>query len=570
MDAVILQSVLPGLREALVGGTVRRVELVGRYGVLLRFAGPESGRLLYVSAHPDLSRLGRPETLPPGGPPRPAPDNLSEPLTGSRLVEVTRERAGRVVILRFEREAARHRAPVLVGELIPRFANVILVGDRDRILWSRREFTGDARPRKVAAGEVYVAPEPDLGPRLPDLDESTIAARFAEGEGPLHRRIPHGWGGGPRGPARVFEEAGLDVAARLADLAAGARDPLPRIARHPETGAVHLFPADPGEIPGWELDPAVPPEVTVDAYFRELEERETTETLLGDLRRVLVQRRRRAAKALLEVERRLEEAKGEAELRSRAELLTAHLDRVKRGMKSIRLRDFDGSREIEIELDPKKDGPANVESLFKRARRLARGRDELEAQRSIQEAEIAEADRGLAELDPPPDAERLHELVARHAPALAEGGPVRGGRFEGGRGRGAAALPGVERHPSLPEGFDPRVYELPGGWVVWVGRNARQNDELTHHRSALRDLWFHARGAQGSHTVLRTSSGKGEPPREIIEAAAAIAAWHSNVPVAYAEKRYVRRARKAPPGTAVMMREKVLMVEPALPPGVDR
>jgi len=137
--------------------------------------------------------------------------------------------------------------------------------------------------------------------------------------------------------------------------------------------------------------------------------------------------------------------------------------------------------------------------------------------------------------------------------------------------RDRAAEP--ERHPSLPDGFNPRVYELPGGWIVWVGRSARQNDELSHRRASQKDLWFHARGAQGSHTVLRISSGKGEPPREILEMTASIAAFHSKarnsklVPVAYCEKRYVRKPRGAPVGTASIMREKVLMVEPKEPAG---
>ena len=114
---------------------------------------------------------------------------------------------------------------------------------------------------------------------------------------------------------------------------------------------------------------------------------------------------------------------------------------------------------------------------------------------------------------------------------------------------------------------------LSGGWEVRVGRSNSENDELTHRWASQRDLWFHARGAQGSHAVLRVGSGKGEPPREIIEAAAAIAAWFSKarnsslVPVAYTEKRYVRKPRKAPVGTALMMREKVIMVTPALPEG---
>jgi hypothetical protein len=37
-------------------------------------------------------------------------------------------------------------------------------------------------------------------------------------------------------------------------------------------------------------------------------------------------------------------------------------------------------------------------------------------------------------------------------------------------------------------------------------------------------------------------------------------------PVVYAEKRHVRKPRKAAPGLAVCTHEKVVMVEPRLPP----
>jgi predicted ribosome quality control (RQC) complex YloA/Tae2 family protein len=575
VDAVILQAVLPEIRDELVGRPVTKVELLGKYGVLLRFGGAR--RDLFLSAHPELSRVGLVEDPPAVGDPRPASDNLAEPLLGAILEAAEREPAGRVVRLELVAEAGRHRNPRLVGELIPRFANVVLVGNDRKILWARRSFLGVDRPRQVGTGHPYVDPAPDPGLRLPDLDEPTIAARLAEGEGTLASRLPRGWGGGPHGPARVFEEAGLDVAARLAALAAAAREPAPRLARRDADGELVLFPADPGEVPGWRIEPAGPANAVVGEYYASLEEGETADTLLADLRRTLVRRRGRAAKALRQIDARRAEADRESEFRRRAELLTAHLGRLRRGMKSVTLPAFDGSGDVEIELDPKKDGRGNVEALFKKARRLARGREELEVQRRVQEAELAEAERGLEGTDPPPSPDELRELAATFAPELLDPGRTgpsrRAGRgAAGSRGAGPTEKP---RHPSLPEGFLPRVYELPGGWVVWVGRNARQNDELTHRRASQRDLWFHARGAQGSHTVLRMGSGKGEPPREILEAAASIAAWHSKarrsslVPVAYTEKRYVRRPRKAPVGTALMIREKVLMVPPRLPEGAE-
>jgi len=49
-----------------------------------------------------------------------------------------------------------------------------------------------------------------------------------------------------------------------------------------------------------------------------------------------------------------------------------------------------------------------------------------------------------------------------------------------------------------------RRYELPGGWLVLVGRNNRENDLLTHREAAAEDIWLHAAGVSGSHVILRT------------------------------------------------------------------
>ncbi len=120
-------------------------------------------------------------------------------------------------------------------------------------------------------------------------------------------------------------------------------------------------------------------------------------------------------------------------------------------------------------------------------------------------------------------------------------------------------------------GIHPRRYILPGGWVVLVGRTNTENDKLSHKAARQRDLWFHARGVAGSHIVLQRGNHKDNPSQEILELTAAIAAWYSKAktsriaPVMYTEKRYVRKPRKSPPGLAVCIREKVLMVEPGLP-----
>jgi len=116
-----------------------------------------------------------------------------------------------------------------------------------------------------------------------------------------------------------------------------------------------------------------------------------------------------------------------------------------------------------------------------------------------------------------------------------------------------------------------RRYVLDEGYEVWVGRNAKQNDQLTLKDARKFDLWLHARGVAGSHAILRLRGREDKPPKRIVEQAASIAAWHSKarpsalVPVIVVERKYVRKPRKALPGAVVVEREKVILVEPGLP-----
>jgi predicted ribosome quality control (RQC) complex YloA/Tae2 family protein len=118
-----------------------------------------------------------------------------------------------------------------------------------------------------------------------------------------------------------------------------------------------------------------------------------------------------------------------------------------------------------------------------------------------------------------------------------------------------------------------RMFVVDGGFEVWAGKSSRNNDELTLKHSKPNDLWFHARGAGGSHVVLKTNTGNGQPSKKAKEQAAGIAAHYSKmknakmVPVAMTERKYVRKPKGAPPGTVVLEREKVIFAEPALPKG---
>ena len=109
-----------------------------------------------------------------------------------------------------------------------------------------------------------------------------------------------------------------------------------------------------------------------------------------------------------------------------------------------------------------------------------------------------------------------------------------------------------------------------GDYEVWIGKNAKSNDEILA-LSHKEDIWMHARGTAGSHVLLRTGGGSGWPDAQLIRKAASFAAAYSRqagsslVPVMIAKRKHVRKPKGAAPGLVTVTREKVEMVEPAKP-----
>jgi len=106
---------------------------------------------------------------------------------------------------------------------------------------------------------------------------------------------------------------------------------------------------------------------------------------------------------------------------------------------------------------------------------------------------------------------------------------------------------------------------------VLVGRGDEDNDHLTFGVAEPRDTWLHvAGGTPGSHVVIR-NPGDVEVPREVLERAAAAAAWYSKarsaakVEVHYCRVADVSKPRGAPAGLVELARFKSVRVRPAPP-----
>ncbi len=229
------------------------------------------------------------------------------------------------------------------------------------------------------------------------------------------------------------------------------------------------------------------------------------------------------------------------------ELIKANLGAITKGIDRVTVTDYfdEHLQEITIPLDPVKSPHDNMVEYFKKHRKYLAAERELiprieQAMRQV--AQYQDELRAIAAGAWTPPSSSDSRAVSRmhaHQAALPMSGTKRSGPFR--------------RFLS----FD--------GLPIFVGRNARENDELTFGVAQSDDLWFHARGVPGSHVVVRLGKGAEAPP-ETVRDAAALALLYSdlkksgNGEVIYTRRKWVRKAKSLAPGSVLVSRERSLFV----------
>jgi predicted ribosome quality control (RQC) complex YloA/Tae2 family protein len=228
------------------------------------------------------------------------------------------------------------------------------------------------------------------------------------------------------------------------------------------------------------------------------------------------------------------------------ELIKANLGTIAKGTDHITIADYFDERlpEVTIPLDRTKSPHGNMDDYFRKHRKYVAAERELKPR--IEQAE-RELERFRAELSAleqgtwtPPAASPSGSSVMTRIKA-------RNNRLSGETQR---------RGPF-------RRFISADGLPIFVGRNARENDELTFGLAKSDDLWLHARGTPGSHVVVRLEKGT-DPPLETLRDAGTLALLYSDLKksgkgdVIYTRRKWVKKAKGQAPGAVTVTQEKSL------------
>ena len=227
------------------------------------------------------------------------------------------------------------------------------------------------------------------------------------------------------------------------------------------------------------------------------------------------------------------------------ELIKANLNAITTGMDRITLVDYydEALPEVTLPLDHTKSAQRNMEEYFTKHRKLLTAERELTPR-------IAQAQRDL-------------EALRRHITSIEQGTPTqldaptisiqRHGRKGTEKGNASRRRGPFKRFTSTD------------GLVIFVGRNARENEALTFRLAKSDDLWLHASGTPGSHVIVRLGKGT-DPPPETLRDAALLALLYSDLKksgkgeVVYTKRKWVKKAKGQAVGAVTVTQEQSIYV----------
>ena len=236
-------------------------------------------------------------------------------------------------------------------------------------------------------------------------------------------------------------------------------------------------------------------------------------------------------------------------LRQFGDIVTANLHRIQKGQTLLQAEDFydENMALVDIPLSPVLSPQQNAAKFYKDYARMKNAEKELTKQLALGEQELAYLKSVLEELERAQNEQELEEIRQE----LASGGYV---KQDPGKKR-------VKLKKSAPMEF-----VTTDGFSVFVGRNNRQNDELTFKMARKDDLWLHAQKVHGSHVII--ACGGQSVPDNTVTQAAQLAAYYAetkggqNIAVDVMPVKQVKKTPAGKPGMVIYHSYRTVVVNP--------
>ncbi len=569
-DSLALRLVTDELRQTLLHGTIRHIEQANANTFSFKVVRDAQTYWLTVSAHPVHARAHLIQKPPPRQKQSYIADFIGTHLKQGTIVEI--EQIGYDRILKITVQPEANDSPPaspksIIAEFMGKHSNLILIDTADdRILECLKHIDDTmSRHRVVLPDEIYRLPpqQEKLDPLA--LDRETFRELFLSSNvetvrwKSLFSQID---GLSPMLAKEIVARAEQTDMWNAYQQVIDYFEPMharPQLLTENDTPiAASSMPLQ--QFPNATAQTFETMSEALTAYYDAINLKEKIASQQRTLTQALQKQQRLCQRTVNALWKDLEQAEKAEDFRIQGELLLANLHTMKRGQKQVELQNY-YSPELEtisIPLDPQLTPSQNAQTYFKKYSKAKRGHSQI--QQRLAELEATQAVLHAYELRV--EAADTLDVLRRLHTEFIEKGYIKAQK----RGK---------KQQELSEGPF-RKYISSNGFQIYVGRNSESNDLLLRQVAKPRDMWLHAKQAQGSHVIVRNPENRPDIPMPTLLEAAQLAAYFSkahhagNVPVDYTWVRYVIKRKGSAPGYVHYSREKTLYVEPAVPSSKDR
>lgn len=567
MDGLSLYSAMNELNKRLAGGKIDKIQQTDKEELLLmvRSLGQTYRLLINASAADNRVQLTELKKQAPSEAPMFCM-LLRKRIAGGKIVRFEQERLDRVLKISIEtyNDLGDLSVFALYCELMGKHSNIILANEKGVIVDAIKHVgLGMSSVRFVMPGLEYSAPpaQDKQDPSKASADDFSMAMCMVGMS--IAKALSNAFFGlSPAVAAQLVarytdktectqlseaerEELAERLAAFYADMAQGKEKASAVLNALGETEAVYPF-AISGS--GIKLYDSIGE--ALDSLYINSDRREWAKRHGASARKVLQNNIERCEKKLALYADALNSGEQMEKCRLYGELLTANLHSLKSGTDTAAVDNYyaDPVERIAIPLDRQLTPGENAQRYYKKYQKLKAARDMAIVQREQTLSELNYLEGQLDNLTKCTAENELSELIEE----LKDQGYIK--RDKGGKKKMKLAA------------SKPMHFVSSTGADIYVGKNNRQNDELTLRFASPNDIWMHAKNIPGSHVIVK---GASEQDTATMTEAALLAAYYSrargseNVAVDYTPRKYVKKPAGAKPGMVIYTTNKTAYVTPS-------
>lgn len=567
MDGLSLYSAMNELNKRLAGGKIDKIQQTDKEELLLmvRSLGQTYRLLINASAADNRVQLTELKKQAPSEAPMFCM-LLRKRIAGGKIVRFEQERLDRVLKISIEtyNDLGDLSVFALYCELMGKHSNIILVNEKGVIVDAIKHVgLGMSSVRFVMPGLEYSAPpaQDKQDPSKASAGDFSMAMCMVGMS--IAKALSNAFFGlSPAVAAQLVarytdktecsqlseaerEELAERLAAFYADMAQGKEKASAVLNALGETEAVYPF-----AIAGVGIKLYDSIGEALDSLYINSDRREWAKRHGASARKVLQNNIERCEKKLALYADALNSEEQMEKCRLYGELLTANLHSLKSGTDTAAVDNYyaDPVERIAIPLDRQLTPGENAQRYYKKYQKLKAARDMAIVQREQTLSELNYLEGQLDNLTKCTAENELSELIEE----LKDQGYIK--RDKGGKKKMKLAA------------SKPMHFVSSTGADIYVGKNNRQNDELTLRFASPNDIWMHTKNIPGSHVIVK---GASEQDTATMTEAALLAAYYSrargseNVAVDYTPRKYVKKPAGAKPGMVIYTTNKTAYVTPS-------